>query len=195
MNKSESKYFNTALKMVKAFLKLLEEKDFEYITVKEICKYAGVNRSTFYLHYETIGDLLSESVQYINEQFLSYFSIEDMDIFCNIKKADLNDLFLIKPEFLKPYLTFIFENKKLFLTSLSNADSLRLTESYDKMFTHILNPILDRFEIPENEKKYMITFYINGIIAVINEWLKNDCLDSIDFIIDIIARQVPKIQA
>ena len=25
----------------------------EYITVKEICETAGVNRSTFYLHYET----------------------------------------------------------------------------------------------------------------------------------------------
>lgn len=193
MNKSESKYFNTALKMDKAFLKLLEIKDFEYITVKEICKYAGVNRSTFYLHYETIGDLLSESIQYMNGQFLSYFSTEDMDVLANIEKADLNDLFLIKPELLKPYLTFIFENKKLFLTSLSNADSLRLTESYDKMFTHILSPILDRFEIPENKKKYIITFYINGIIAVIREWLKNDCLDSIDFIIHIIESQVPKV--
>ncbi len=38
MNKSESKYFNTAIKMDKAFLALLEEKDFEYITVKELCK-------------------------------------------------------------------------------------------------------------------------------------------------------------
>ena len=43
LNKSESKYFNTAVKMDKAFLDLLEHKDFEYITVKEICKTANVN--------------------------------------------------------------------------------------------------------------------------------------------------------
>lgn len=54
MNRSESKYFSTAVKMDKAFLELLEKKDFAYITVKEICENAGVNRSTFYLHYETI---------------------------------------------------------------------------------------------------------------------------------------------
>ena len=48
-----------------AFLELLEEKDFAYITVKEICARAGVNRSTFYLHYETIADLLAESAQHI----------------------------------------------------------------------------------------------------------------------------------
>lgn len=45
MNKNESKYFNTAVKMDKAFLALLEKKDFAYITVKEICEKAGVNRS------------------------------------------------------------------------------------------------------------------------------------------------------
>ena len=59
MNKNESKYFNTAVRMDKALIELLEKKDFEYITIKEICQAAGVNRSTFYLHYEN-GVLFSE---------------------------------------------------------------------------------------------------------------------------------------
>ena len=62
MNKSESKYFNTAAKMDEALISLLEKKDFEYITVKEICVLAGVNRSTFYLHNETTRDLLIEAL-------------------------------------------------------------------------------------------------------------------------------------
>lgn len=74
MNKSESKYFATAVRMDEAFLRLLEKKDFAYITVKELCETAGVNRSTFYLHYETMADLLSESAQYMNEQFLTYMN-------------------------------------------------------------------------------------------------------------------------
>ena len=41
MNKSESKYFNTAKKMDDALIALLETKPFEYITVKEICEKAG----------------------------------------------------------------------------------------------------------------------------------------------------------
>lgn len=63
MNRAESKYFNTAAKMDEAFLGLLDEKEFQYITVKEICQRAGVHRSTFYLHYETVSDLLDESLQ------------------------------------------------------------------------------------------------------------------------------------
>ena len=45
MNKSESKYFNTAVKMDLALISLLKKKSFEYITVKELCEAAGVNRS------------------------------------------------------------------------------------------------------------------------------------------------------
>lgn len=78
MNKSESKYFNTAKRMDEAFLELLAVKDFEYITVKEICGTAVVNRSTFYLHYETIADLLSECVEYINGQFLEYMQKDSL---------------------------------------------------------------------------------------------------------------------
>ena len=63
MNKSESKYFNTALRMDEALIALLEKKDLEYITVKEICEKAGVNRSTFYLHYESIADLVNEAME------------------------------------------------------------------------------------------------------------------------------------
>ena len=61
MNKSESKYFNTAKKMDLALISLLKKKSFEYVTVSEICEKAGVNRSTFYLHYETVDDLLNET--------------------------------------------------------------------------------------------------------------------------------------
>lgn len=69
MNKSESKYFNTALLMDEALIRLLEVKDYEYITVKEICEKAGVNRSTFYLHYETVNDLLSECLENTKKRF------------------------------------------------------------------------------------------------------------------------------
>ena len=74
MAKNESKYFNTALLMDEALLQLLQKKDFEYITIKELCKKAGVNRSTFYLHYENMNDLLKESMEMLEKKFYSSFS-------------------------------------------------------------------------------------------------------------------------
>ena len=81
MNRSESKYFNTALKMDEALISLLENKDLEYITIKEICEKAGVNRSTFYLHYETVADLVNETAETVNKRFTAYFPQVKKDIY------------------------------------------------------------------------------------------------------------------
>lgn len=80
MNKNQSKYFNTAVKMDKALIALLEKKDFEYITIKEVCQTAGVNRSTFYLHYDNTNDLLQETTRYISDGFLDYFTVDEKNI-------------------------------------------------------------------------------------------------------------------
>lgn len=76
MNKNESKYYNTALLMDEALLQLLEKKDFAFISIKEICHKAGVNRSTFYLHYENTNELLEETIELLNEKFVSSFPKE-----------------------------------------------------------------------------------------------------------------------
>ena len=75
MNKNESKYFNTAILFDEALINLLEYKDIDYITIKEICNKAGVNRSTFYLHYENISDLVNECMEYVNQKFLGKFEV------------------------------------------------------------------------------------------------------------------------
>ena len=184
MNKSESKYFNTALKMDKAFLRLLQKKEFAYITVKEICKEAGVNRSTFYLHYENIGDLLAESTAYMYQQFLSYMPEENC--MKNMKECPLEELYLITPKYLRPYFTYIKEQKWLFKTVVENPVVLRLEDAYEQLFFHVFTPILERFRIPEEDRKYMMAYYIHGIIAVTEQWLRQDCEDSIEHIMGII---------
>lgn len=191
MNKSESKYFNTSIKMDKAFLQLLEKKDFEYISIKEICKKAGVNRSTFYLHYDNTSDLLLESIRYMNEQFISYFQTMDAELFITrLKSCPMEELILVEPQYLIPYLTYIKDNKKLFKTAISKSVSMNLEDTYQRMFRRVFNPIMERFNFPVSERNYVIAFYINGIIAIIMEWIKNDCCDTIEQITDIIIKCV-----
>lgn len=185
MNKSESKYFNTAERMDQAFLELLEKKDFSYITVKEICKKAGVNRSTFYLHYETISDLLSESVEYMNRHFRMYFPQGFERVIAKIHDCPLEELFLITPEYLTPYLRYIQEHKRLFRAAVENPFALRAHDTYERMFRHVLAPILDRYQIPEQDRKYRMAFYINGLIAIVVKWLEEDCADPIEYVISI----------
>ncbi len=186
MNKNESKYFNTAVKMDKALVALLEKKDFEYITIKEICALAGVNRSTFYLHYENVYDLLEETTQYITDTFLSYFPAEKQSMINMLDHCELRELVFISPEYLLPYLTFIKENQRVFKTSIRQLGSMGFDRVYNKMFEYIFDPILNRFDFPEGDREYILKFYLTGITAVVMEWLKNDCAEEADNIIRII---------
>ena len=194
MNKSESKYFNTAARMDEAFLELLSRKSFAYISVKEICEKAGVNRSTFYLHYETIGDLLNESMQYMSSQFLTYFKASTRCMISRLRDCPLDELNLITPEYLTPYLNYIRDHKRLFQTAVENASFLRLDETYDKMFRYVFLPILERYQIPEPDRPYTMAFYVHGLMAIISEWLHDDCADSIDHVIAVMQRCVTQPQ-
>ncbi len=186
MNKNESKYFNTAIKMDEALVSLLEKKDFEYITIKEICETAGVNRSTFYLHYENTSDLLAETTRYILDKHLAYYSIDTKGITERFTNYNLGDLLFTTSEYLTPYLTFIKENRQIFKISIKHFNSMNMDEVYGKMFTHIFNPILERFCVPEKERDYVMKFYLNGIFAIVMEWLDKNCSDDMDTIIKVI---------
>ena len=186
MNKKESKYFNTASFFDEALLKLLETKDYEYITIKEICEKAGYNRSTFYLHYESIDDLLNECLEYIINKLVNKYKIESDNILFEFDKASKEDLIFINEEYLNPYLEFVKENKTIFKLAYKYPKILRVDETYNSLKINILNPTLDKFNIDQKKKEYMIDFYINGIMAIIKNWVTDDCVENKEFIIEII---------
>ena len=186
MNKSESKYFNTALRMDEALISLLEEKDLEYITVKELCHRAGVNRSTFYLHYETIADLVNETLEMVNRRFLSYFPRQEEEVLGNLGGQNREELVLVTREYLLPYLRFIRDNKKVYRAAFRNPRSMQAHTRYGELKQHILGPILERFEIPAAHRPYYMAYYVEGIAAIIREWLRQDCTDEVEMIADII---------
>ena len=187
MNKSESKYFNTATKMDLALISLLKKKPLEYITVSEVCEAAGVNRSTFYLHYETVGDLLNETTRYLLNDFLSYFSTDTQSIALNLKNCERNELVFICDKYLTPYLTYIKDRKEVFRTALLHNKTFGFEDVYKRLFENIFNPILDRFDYPANIRQYVMMYYLNGINAIIVEWLRNGCDKSVKEISEIIS--------
>lgn len=182
MNKKESKYFNTAYFFDEALLEILENKDYEYISVKEICDKAGYNRSTFYLHYESIDDLLDECIRYIMKKFYNKFKIRH-----NILDSNNNDdLLFLKDDYLNPYLDFVKENKIIFKLAYKHPKILKVNNTYLDLKKNILNPILEKYNIDVKKRNYMIDFYVNGIMSIIKKWVDNDCVEDKKFIIEII---------
>ncbi len=192
MNKNESRYQSTAILFDEALIDLLEHKDIDYITIKEICDKAGVNRSTFYLHYENISDLINECMEYVNQKFLSKFE-QDTSIFIEkINESELDELYLIKSEYLIPYLNFIKENKNIFKATFLNPNGMQASKRMISLEKYVIFPIMKRYEIPEEKTKYILSFYLHGIVAIIKEWVKNDCYETIEEIENIIIECVKK---
>ena len=91
---------NTTKELIaRALLQLAREKPVEKITVKDIVKLCGVNRNTFYYHFQDIPDvvdfLMRQQVDYLSSQrrkdeTLSSFSLRFMDYLVAHKKTVLH---------------------------------------------------------------------------------------------------------
>ncbi len=184
VNKHESKYYDTAIRMVKAFLEILETKDFEYITVKEICTKANVNRSTFYLHYETMNDLLNESAEYIADTMGDYFT--NQTITGDIAAMDPEELYFINKRYLIPWLTSIKENRRLFEAALKKGNILGIDKYTKALKKEVLEPVIQRHGIEQEKAEYMIAYYVDGILAMVNVWLKHGCQKEVEEMAELI---------
>lgn len=190
MNNTNSKYFRTAALMDQALLELLHRKAFDYITVKDVCERAGVNRSTFYLHYNTTRDLLTELIERLYDQLKARYTGEREISSQQIATAALPELYYFVPKYSLPYLQFIKENKHAFRLAFSYPDLFDANKQAQQLNQQYLAPILSRFGIPSTQQDYYLAFYQSGIHALIKQWLAGDCRDDINLIAELIAQCV-----
>ena len=191
MNKNESKYFNTAKKMNDALIALLETKEYEYITIKEICHIANVNRSTFYLHYSNMNDLLEETIESLNLSFNSHFKSKENESTI-ISKENIEDLLLINDDHLIPYLNFIKENKNIYKVLKTYPQLFNANKTYDQMFRKLFVPIMNRFGLDEKWHKYLMDFYISGVTSIVFDWVYDDCKIPVQEVSDFIKGLIVK---
>ena len=187
MNRSESKFQNTAAKMGSAFITLLENKEFADITIMDVCKAAGVNRSTFYAHYDNTYDLLKSSFHGLIGNFLTECQFDNPVDLSDMRNLDKDDLNFITPKYLLPYLKYIQSHKRLFRIYAENANAFESNKMDDLMIENLFVPIYAKHGVTDKKLiYYMQKFFLKGIDAIINEWVRNDCEDDILFICEII---------
>ena len=66
-------------KIVRAFIELLQTREIKEITVTDIIKLTGLNRSTFYANYVDIYDLADRTREILEKEFSNLFA--DYDYF------------------------------------------------------------------------------------------------------------------
>lgn len=156
--------------MVDALLILMSEKDFQSITVEEIAVKAGVNRSTYYRHFNG------------KEDIIFYF----LD---SVMREYLEEIRLQKPD-LKSYLENMFEHYlkyKWQMLSIYNAGlSLILLKVLEKNFHSQIDTSQPL------EEQYKVSFYIGGIFNHLQMWFSRGMQESPEAMTQIALSVLPK---
>ena len=143
-------------------MKLIEHKDYENISIGEICKNAGINRSTFYAHYDDINDLI------INIE--SKFAKGTADIF-NYGERQTHEAMI-------EMFSFVKENKHFYKAFL-NIPYVTLAERNTKI--EVLKNIGQKLNIDQSNKMgifYRASFFGAGIKEMCRLWLEHDCRET-----------------
>lgn len=153
-----------------ALILLMKQTNFENIKVADICKYALVNRSTFYNHYQDKYDLLDDMLTNLKNKIFNLNNYQD------IKSYYLS--------FFSTLLDYINEHKKSFTDILiNNKNDIMI----DILLNKLVKDILDNTKL--KEKEIVVKFYLGGTIYLITEYLnqdkytKKDMLDYLDKLI------------
>lgn len=141
-----------------SFLKLLNERPFDKITVKDIVEECGVNRNTFYYHYHDIFELLAE----ILEADLQKIA-EDSPISASWQNVLLQTM------------TFAIENKKA-LYHLYNSMNRRQVEKYvietsNRTIRTFITYKSSEYEINEEDLSRVVMFYSSAVSGMLLQWI------------------------
>lgn len=148
--------------LLRSLTKLMLEKKINKITVTELTELADVNRSTFYLYYKDIYDMIDK------------IETEMFDEFSN----QLEKLYISDPnrESTLSFFVFVFEFVR------ENADICKVLLGQDGDYTFLNKfkeaimasqpPIMHKLDKTGN--KYFMPFAVSGCIGAIQQWLLDD---------------------
>ena len=155
-------------------LELMQKKDINKITVTEICNLADVNRATFYKYYLDVYDLLEKIEDELLIEIKNTLLKENEDKSVKEKMRDVINTVKDNEDIFR---VLLGENaRKDFLLNILYFARTLCFEAWKNTFKNV----------EENDFNYLFTYTSNGVIAIIQLWVKNGCNETVDEITSLI---------
>ncbi len=149
-----------------ALIDLILEKPLASITVKDICARADINRSTFYLHFKDVTDILRTTEDEIIEHMHDRTPVHDQ------KLHDPKEI----EEFFTGFLEHIRQNPRML-----KVIQVLCSEQGDPYFVRKLqNMTYDAFlngwdahmmpQMSEDQKLLVFSYIISGMVSMLSTW-------------------------
>lgn len=147
---------------------LLEIKPIEKISVKDIAETCGVNRHTFYYHFDDVYDLLEWSFEEDANRVLP-----KEIVYSNWR----NDVLA--------FFQYLYDNKKFTLNIFNSprrSYMLRFFRAHlEKCIRGFAVIVSQNMNIDRADFEFVISFYANGIVGLISQWMDAGMVFPADF--------------
>lgn len=162
----EDRRIKRTKKMLKDSLaSLLMEKDINLITVKELVDLADLNRSTFYLHYRDIYDMLTQIENDMIEEINHIESRYPVSVLKKSSKLFLIDIF-----------KYTDENRTFCKMLLGSHGNMAFLEKIKKILEnncfHVITEGCSEKDLQKHQ--FFSTFAVSGCAGLLQNWLESD---------------------
>ncbi|WP_257350782.1 TetR/AcrR family transcriptional regulator [Pseudalkalibacillus decolorationis] len=169
--KTDLRVLRTRKLINEAFLKLIEEKGFDAITIQDIANEALINRATFYLHYEDKYALLETMSDTVVEELMALinpaYHVENQEV--NLEKFQ---------ETIQNVYENVQKNSDFYRVMFGENGVYDFRNSLEEVIRRKFNQnieILGIQTIEDQIPKELITHFISAaFVGVIQWWLKED---------------------
>ena len=169
LKKEDRRVRRTKKLLTQALTELLQKKQINEITVKELTDLADMNRGTFYMYYKDIFDMLEK----IEDELF-----QKLDVIAQSHEHG-DPTQQVKPILLDLF-RFIEENQEMFRVLLSpNGDMNFLHRLYEAIRERSLEIWKDQMgSLGEKEFDYRYSFVIFGCAGMIRAWVNRSCQET-----------------
>lgn len=169
--KTDARFIKNEKKIIDVFKQMVVDMSFENITVKELTERANITRKTFYLHYNTIEDLVRYLEKKYCEEYIKF--IEGLDIFHDYH------------EIIKKFYLFHIQKGKFM-------DKLTCDPNYEYIRNQMINKVKESYinnSIFEELDKHILNIAINYIhnttLSLYKTWVNDNKSIPFDDIVEL----------
>lgn len=167
--KKDRRIRKTEMQLKDGLTKLLKQKSINEITVKELVNEVDINRSTFYLHYKDIYDMLEKIESELLNELIDITEKHKYDYKDNIDSSYLVDLFKILSKNINVVSVLLGPNGDIsFINKIKHMISDKIIENID-----IVSSKHSQLDI-----EFTFSFYLNGCIGLVEHWIETGAKNS-----------------
>lgn len=161
----------TKKELANSLKKLMDIKPLDKITIKDITNDCGVNRQTFYYHFQDIYDLLNW--------------IYKTEAIAGISEYKTYDTW---PKGFLMIFHYIIENKEFCMNSLhslgrDHLDNFLYKFTFD-LLIGVINEVSEDISVLDEDKKFIANFYTYAFVNLVIMWMKDGMKESPEIIIE-----------